>query len=581
MIVVSIVSGTYNRRASIERMVGSVRTSLGPYRYAYEIVLVDGGSTDGTIDWCKAQPDINLIEHGELLGAVKAFNEGARSAKGHYVILANDDISFIDDSIARSIIYMQNDLDCGIGCFYQDRHNMDWHVETMPVVLNGQQTSLPYGQVCIIPKFLGDRVGWWGDYLHTYGGDNEISCNIYELGFKVSPVPGAKIHDHHLNDELRTINNIDGASDPRAVKGQHPDSNAWGRKWTRGHLLGPNVKLDPEISNSVPKVERIIYLPIYEIGWEHLQYKQKRGLRESLAKKHIVYEYDYTHRFNELGHDKMIQELINICSDVIPTLFITQLHNADQFTADDIVQLRQYTNALFVNWNGDFWPDNLRPPENLALNSQFDFVGLINREIIEEYRRQNIDAFYWQIGWEPDGIIGTPNVYNDIVFLGNGYSTARKQMVNKIFNMGFDFALYGHWPEGMAKDATTYDFKAGCEIYRGAKLAVGDSQWPNTGFVSNRIFQILCTGECALFHQWFRDYESLGLEDGKNCIIWKDLNEFKSKAEYYLKHEQQRINIAHRGEVLALSHHSFDARIKELFEYMRNNKNSKEIPDWK
>src|SRR6185503_12258143 len=172
---ISIVSGTYNRLPSLQRMVKSVRQSFtGLHGLTYQVVLVDGGSQDGTQAWCLAQPDIVLIEHGELKGAVKAFNDGAYAATGEYVIMANDDIEFVGESVLTSFIYMQTHPDCGIRCFFQNRNGRDWHVEEMPCIDNGQQVSRPYGQVCITPKWLGDYVGWWGDYLHTYGGDNEL-----------------------------------------------------------------------------------------------------------------------------------------------------------------------------------------------------------------------------------------------------------------------------------------------------------------------------------------------------------------------------------------------------------------------
>ena len=106
---VSIVSGTYNRIAWLQKMVASVRSSIGKDHYGlnYEVVLTDGGSIDGTQRWCDEQSDIRLIQHTELLGAVKAFNDGAFAATGQYVIMANDDIEFLDDSIFRAWLYMQ------------------------------------------------------------------------------------------------------------------------------------------------------------------------------------------------------------------------------------------------------------------------------------------------------------------------------------------------------------------------------------------------------------------------------------------------------------------------------------------
>lgn len=289
MMDISIVSGTYNRLHSLRRMVESARASTptGIHGLALGFTLVDGGSPDGTIEWCKSQPDIELIEHGRLLGAVKAFNDGAFVAQGEYIILANDDVEFVDYSIWLAYLYMQDNPDCGIGCFYQNRNGRSWHVEEMPCVDAGKQVFRPYGQVCIIPKWLGDAVGWWGDYLHTYGGDNEISSRVYELGFKVSPVPGAKIADHEVDDDLRKINNITGGKDPRAVKGHHPDSWAWGRHWKHfdlpGQPVGPIIRHFPLMENPIGKRHRFFYLPIYEQGWA-VQKEQKRGLREAWLK---------------------------------------------------------------------------------------------------------------------------------------------------------------------------------------------------------------------------------------------------------------------------------------------------------
>ncbi len=96
-------------------MVSSARRSIGNYYGpTFEFVLVDGNSTDGTQEWCNEQDDITLIQHEELLGAVKAFNDGAYAANGEYVILANDDIQFLNNTIFLGWMYMQQHPDCGI-----------------------------------------------------------------------------------------------------------------------------------------------------------------------------------------------------------------------------------------------------------------------------------------------------------------------------------------------------------------------------------------------------------------------------------------------------------------------------------
>ncbi len=115
-VILSIVTGTFNRLQLLAEMIESVRATV-PSSISYEFVIVDGGSTDGTLEWCKRQRDVVLIEQGALLGAIKAFNAGAYAARGQYVILANDDVLFHIGSIVRAIVYLEEHPTCGAVAF--------------------------------------------------------------------------------------------------------------------------------------------------------------------------------------------------------------------------------------------------------------------------------------------------------------------------------------------------------------------------------------------------------------------------------------------------------------------------------
>lgn len=552
----SIVTGTYNRLNYLQDMIRSARNSIG-IGIPYEIVVVDGGSNDGTIPWCKNQLDIVLIEHGKLLGAVKAFNEGARKAHGDYVILANDDIIFIDESIVAAIRYMQDNPTCGIGCFFQDRYNKDWHVEIMPAVLNDEQISTWYGQVCIVPKWLGDKVGWWGNYLRTYGGDNELSCNVLELGYNVTPIPCACIHDTTPSDELRRINNPTKSN---------KDTELWREKWTRGRFLGPKIgnRFEEYVPNPIDKKFRILYAPIYEKGYA-IQKHTKHGLRDSLSKIGLVLEVDYVSKTKEY--------IFDVADSFKPDLIITQIQSCGDFYADTIAELREENpQAIMVNWNGDYHPEHLYDRNFISMMKEFDLCGFVTTEVADIYNNAGVNWVYWQIGYEiannyPDD--NTPT--HDIVFLANGYSENRLKLGQFLRSLPYDVGLYGIWPEHIgANGSNLYDFDAGAKLYSQAHIAIGDSQWPSaTGFVSNRLFQSMSAG-AFLLHQHFDGMdELLGIKDGKHIVVWRSLDDLREKIEYYLQHRKERRKIATAGQLFVLNRHSFDIRVAELVNALR------------
>ncbi|BDG72344.1 glycosyltransferase family 2 protein [Roseomonas fluvialis] len=95
--------GLFFTRLLLERVRATVRDR------PYEVIVVDQGSTDGTIAWCRAQPDLRVLRqrnwfrraghrHGE------AAERGARAARHeHVVLLDSDAFPIADDWLATSV----------------------------------------------------------------------------------------------------------------------------------------------------------------------------------------------------------------------------------------------------------------------------------------------------------------------------------------------------------------------------------------------------------------------------------------------------------------------------------------------
>jgi N-acetylglucosaminyl-diphospho-decaprenol L-rhamnosyltransferase len=90
---VSVVVVTYNALPWIDRCLTSVE--------GYEAVVVDHGSTDGTVEEVSARfPNVRVVEQDNRgLGA--GWNRGIRETAGAYVLILNADAWALDDAVER------------------------------------------------------------------------------------------------------------------------------------------------------------------------------------------------------------------------------------------------------------------------------------------------------------------------------------------------------------------------------------------------------------------------------------------------------------------------------------------------
>jgi len=92
---VSVVVVTWNALPWIEQCLDSVR--------GQEVVVVDNGSTDGTVDFIRERfPDVRIVEQ-ENRGMGGGNNTGMRAAGGRYFFLLNSDAWVMGDGLAKLV----------------------------------------------------------------------------------------------------------------------------------------------------------------------------------------------------------------------------------------------------------------------------------------------------------------------------------------------------------------------------------------------------------------------------------------------------------------------------------------------
>jgi GT2 family glycosyltransferase len=87
--VLSIVIVSFNARADLERCLESLQAA--PPAAAHEIVVVDNGSTDGSVEAARRWPAVRVIARGANDGFSKGNNAGIRATAGSAILLLNSD----------------------------------------------------------------------------------------------------------------------------------------------------------------------------------------------------------------------------------------------------------------------------------------------------------------------------------------------------------------------------------------------------------------------------------------------------------------------------------------------------------
>lgn len=219
----SIVIPTYDREGSIRRTLDSC---FGQSFGDVEIIVVDDGSRDGTLDSLQRIDDPRLVVVSQANGGpAAARNHGMRIARGEYIAFLDSDDrwfrTFLEAADARlretpdAVLYGQIVVDRGVGrCWIKPDRALgdDEPIHDFLYVHGGFiQTS-----TLVIPRALARRVAW--DESITYGDNDQFAIDLRATGarFVMLPEPLVLYEDAVRGDALSQLP-IHGLDSPKVT----------------------------------------------------------------------------------------------------------------------------------------------------------------------------------------------------------------------------------------------------------------------------------------------------------------------------------------------------------------------------
>ncbi|GAB2520345.1 glycosyltransferase family 2 protein [Spirosoma aerophilum] len=130
--VFSIITVTYNAISTLEKTVQSV---LRQDKTLFEYIIIDGGSSDGTVDCIeKYQDDLSYWISETDKGIYDAMNKGLDKAKGNWILFLGADDRLYPDIISKVSNHLDDSLDIIFGDVLfsnGERYNSEFNIKTI------------------------------------------------------------------------------------------------------------------------------------------------------------------------------------------------------------------------------------------------------------------------------------------------------------------------------------------------------------------------------------------------------------------------------------------------------------------
>jgi len=209
----SVIIPSFNTRNLLDDCLTSIFNSN--INYHFEVIVVDNNSKDQSIEMIKRKfPQVVLLENKENFGFSKANNQGAKIARGKYILFLNSDTRAQKDAITKIMEFGKRNPNCVIG---SKLLNPDFSPQkscgpffSLPVVfamlfLKGDKLGITRyspdkvkevgwtsGACFLLQRDIFEKAGGFDENIFMYFEEVELQYRIRQIGGKILFFPDAK-----------------------------------------------------------------------------------------------------------------------------------------------------------------------------------------------------------------------------------------------------------------------------------------------------------------------------------------------------------------------------------------------------
>ncbi|ENM6363149.1 glycosyltransferase [Vibrio alginolyticus] len=176
--MISIITVVYNNKSGMKKTLKSVLSQT----YAdYELIIVDGCSTDGTVDFCKRE--MSKFSHIKLLsekdeGIYDAMNKGIKASSRRWLIFMNSGDEFYDANTLESFSKKECFYDNSVILAYGDKVDIDGCLIPAERNLN----VIESGELFACHQSIFFRPDIYYNKSYKIFGDYDLLARIYKNG---------------------------------------------------------------------------------------------------------------------------------------------------------------------------------------------------------------------------------------------------------------------------------------------------------------------------------------------------------------------------------------------------------------